>query len=163
MSDITILTADQIIDTINTKFDCDISQGTFRYKKASGKIKVGDIAGTIRKDGYRAISVTANEKHLAHKLIYLMANGHWPSGVLVHISGDKSDNSISNIKETSKSESCSSSTIVRKNNTSTYKGVAYDASHSCYRARVTNNGERIFLGNFPTAEEANQAILNYSK
>ena len=163
MSDITILTADQIIDTINTKFDCDINQGTFRYKKASGKIKVGDIAGTVRKDGYRAISVTANEKHLAHKLIYLMANGHWPSGVLVHVSGDKSDNSISNIKETSKSESCSSSTTVRKNNTSGFKGVTWDINNNCYQARLIIKGERIFLGNFPTAEEANQAILNYSK
>src|SRR5436190_8590990 len=46
---------------------------------------------------------------------------------------------------------------IRKDNTSGFKGVHYRNDNGQWRAKISVNGKRILLGQYPTAEEAARA------
>jgi hypothetical protein len=53
--------------------------------------------------------------------------------------------------------------VVNKNSSSGFKGVEFNPSSKRWRARITIGGKRKDIGSFATAEEANQAYMNYAK
>ena len=52
-------------------------------------------------------------------------------------------------------------TRIQKNNTSGYRGVSYNKKTDRYRAVITINREKIYLGSFLTADEGAIAYNNY--
>jgi hypothetical protein len=67
--------------------------------------KDGTRAGTLRSDGYRVITIMKPKKQvmLEHRVVWLMTYGNLPKE-LDHIDRDKSNNSISNLREATRSE-----------------------------------------------------------
>jgi hypothetical protein len=84
--------------------------------------------------------------------------GEWPKNQIDHRNRNTSDDRFENLRECTQSENKSNSKRY-KNNTTGFKGVAYDPSKSRarYRATVTKDGKVHHLGWFLTAEDAHKA------
>lgn len=77
-----------------------------------------------------------------------------PKGAVVdHINGNGLDNRHENLRVCSSSENVRNSGISSRN-TSGYKGVSFHKALGRYRAGITVNRKIVFLGYFPTAQEA---------
>lgn len=70
-----------------------------------------------------------------------------------HINGDKLDNRRANLRPCTNQQN-QMNRGANKNNTSGYKGVAYDKRRSKYSAQIRYNRKLIWLGYYPTAEDA---------
>lgn len=77
-----------------------------------------------------------------------------------HINRDTLDNRTSNLRYSTNVQN----TINRKTtNKTTYRGVKKNANHESFMARISYNKKEIYLGNFPTAEEAAKAYNKAAK
>jgi len=112
----------------------------------------GSIAGSIRKNGYRAISVSSN-RCLSHRLAWLYTYGYWPNQI-DHINGNRSDNRISNLRECTASQN-SMNRGVQSNNIVGLKGVSRHMNK--FKSRICLNGNVKYLGIYDTPEEAHEA------
>lgn len=121
--------------------------------KSHLKINIGDKAGYISQ-GYISIGIKYNH-YLAHRLAYLWMEGYIPKEV-DHINMIRNDNRWCNLREASHSNN-QHNKIKYKNNTSGYKGVFFDKERNCFRAEIRFKGNGLYLGRFPTAEEAYDA------
>lgn len=116
-----------------------------RYGKSKGQ-----EAGAFDKQGYRYVRV--NDKcYRTHRIIFWMHHGHMPQQ-LDHINLDKSDNRIENLRECTTKQNAAN----RKPRSKTgFKGVSLsNKGYQRYRAQIKPDGKNIFLGCFPTKEDA---------
>lgn len=134
--------------------------GVFIWKNKSAprsKIKVGSIAGKIRKDGYLRISVDGY-RYLEHRLARFYVHGEFPFGAqnfIDHIDGNKSNNQLSNLRVCTNAENMRNRGK-NSNNTTGYKGVRKDERDGRYYPRIQNPtaGRYESLGGYATPEEA---------
>lgn len=98
----------------------------------------------------------------AHKVIWAMEKGYWPSQQIDHVSGQRSDNRIRNLREATSSQN-SMNTKIRSDNTSGYRGVSFHKLTGKWVARIVANKSRFYLGMHPTAERASEAYEAASK
>lgn len=71
------------VDMVRAALDYDSETGLFRWKKPSGRARVGDIP-RANCHGYVAISVHG-ERHYAHRLAWFHYYGKWPEQIIDHI------------------------------------------------------------------------------
>ena len=117
--------------------------------------KVGDIAGTLARDGYIYICVDA-KRYLAHRLAFPWVTGKWPEEYVDHVNQDRSDNRWVNLREATNSQN-QHNTKLFSSNTSGVKGVCWHKGAKKWLARIRMNGKRVDLGLFNTIEEAKAA------
>ena len=133
--------------------------GSLYWKvKSCRKVNVGSKAGRIDKYGYVLIGVN-RKAYRAHRLIFLMFNGHLPEQV-DHINGIRHDNRIENLRPATNSEN-QCNTKRNSKNTSGTKGVYFYKRYNCYRAECKTNGVSKHLGYFKTIEEAKEVLDKY--
>lgn len=89
----------------------------------------------------------------AHRVAWCIYNSEWPNDQIDHINGIKSDNRISNLRESSNAENNSNREML-SNNTSGFKGVSWHKASSSWRVSVRGNGSRIVKDGFNCALEA---------
>lgn len=77
----------------------------------------------------------------------------WPPDFLDHINGDRLDNRICNLRLATWSENAMNAPK-RRNNTSGYKGVFWDAKREKWMALIGIDGRYRNLGRYDTKEEA---------
>lgn len=118
-------------------------------------VKTGSIAGTKDRYGYIQIQLQ-HKRYGAHRLAWLYVHGRFPDSQIDHINRVKADNKICNLREVTHQQN-QFNRDVNKNNTSGYIGVTMKGKK--YRARITVEGKRTYLGLFDTAEKAGQAYL----
>lgn len=123
--------------------------------KAANCIKVGDIAGHQEKNGYH-VNVLRNKKYLSHRLVWLYVNGYLPENEIDHINRDKSDNRISNLRETTRQCNMRNKDI-QKNNKSGVVGVFCFKSRKKYLATIGISGKLIHLGYYINIKDAVKA------
>lgn len=104
------------------------STGVFIWIKKthpSVRIEIGQIAGSIRPDGYNQIMIDCYPR-LAHRLAWLYVYGSFPEkegkNFIDHIDGNRANNAIENLKEVSQSQNNRNAQI-RCDNTSNVVGV----------------------------------------
>jgi HNH endonuclease/AP2 domain len=137
--------------------DYDPLTGIFTWKVSlQNKVKIGQVAGYIRKDGYRFITVNGT-KYRAHRLAWFYVYGVWPTKDLDHRYGIRDDNRISELREATKSQNAAN-TSKHKDNTSGFKGVCWDKQAKKWKARIMINGKNKTLGLFDIIEEAALAV-----
>lgn len=130
--------------------------GIFRWNvdKGSRALK-GSIAGTITPDGYVSISVNGRI-YRAHRLAWLYCFREWPKDVIDHVNGNRSDNTLDNLREATKVQN-SYNIKAHKDSGTGVKGVYYNKANQNYRAQIRYSGRTISLGSFKTLEEAAEA------
>jgi hypothetical protein len=81
--------------------------GDFRWnKQVSCRSAPGDLAGCLdKKLNYRFIKIEYR-RYSAHRLAWFYYHGQWPKHVIDHINGNKTDNSIANLRDITNRENC---------------------------------------------------------
>lgn len=106
----------------------------------------------VRSDGY--VSIThEGVKTLLHRVILGLTDGHVHAD---HINRVRSDNRRLNLREATLAEN-NRNGARRRNNTSGYKGVAFDRRKHRWQAGIGLNGARKALGRFLSKEDAARA------
>lgn len=126
------------------------------YNPFDGSLKwriSGEDFGKKYKDGY--ISGYFNgQTYGAHRIIYKMMTGCDPK-IVDHSNGCRSDNRWKNLSDTTPLEN--SRNLGRDpRNSSGYTGV-WKTRHGTYRAAISVNHKRIWLGSFPCRDSAIEA------
>lgn len=147
------LTAQQLRELL----DYNPETGDFTWAKSRVGAKKGSTAGTIRPDSYRSIFLMGY-RYLAHRLAWLHYHGSWPTNQIDHISGDRSDNRIANLREATSSINNQNKRAARSDNKSTgLLGVFKNGKR--WSARVQFGGTKHNAGIYDTPEEAHAAYI----
>jgi hypothetical protein len=151
------LTQSRLKEVLDYNFDT----GVFKWKIQSNHfIQIGDDAGCVSK-GYITIAID-NCPYMAHRLVWLYIYGKFPDKFIDHINGIKSDNRLINLREANNTQNLQNIGL-HKSNTSGYKGVYFHKKKKQWMARCRVNGVRIYLGMYPTAEEASKVYDAFAK
>ena len=124
----------------------------WRVRPARGRVDILKPAGTVRTDRRRQIMLKG-KKYLAHRLIWLYANGKFPDNTIDHINGNPSDNRIENLRDVTHQENHKNKCTYRTN-TSGHIGVSWHIGTQKWCARIEVNGKRKHLGYFNVLEDA---------
>ena len=122
----------------------------------SNRVKSGDIAGTLGKQGYISIKVD-KVLYQAHRLAVLYCTGEFPCSAVDHIDCNKANNSILNLRSATSSDN-NRNVKLNITNTSGIKGVSWDRRECKWRAQLTIEGIVTSLGNFISKLEAEQVV-----
>ena len=122
---------------------------TLVWKKSpSNRVPAGKIVGSLTKEGYYRTS-----HQLVHRLVWLMNYGNLPINDLDHINGDRKDNRIENLRETTRG--------LNTQNRKTAKGYSYFKNRDKpWNARLKVNYKQINLGYYETEKQAHEAYLS---
>jgi hypothetical protein len=137
--------------------DYDSSTGLFTWRQSRGGWGAGRVAGNLQWDGYVRIGLDGCQ-FPAHQLAWLWVHGSWPSQQLDHVNRDRSDNRITNLRESSQSQNLANTTL-RYNNTSGYKGVSKVRASGKWLATIKVMGKSKYLGTYETPEEAHESYM----
>lgn len=158
--------------------DIDYLRQRLRYEPDTGKLYWRDCASMPARwlsrwagteaftagdnNGYRQGCVD-NKLYRAHRVIWALHYGAWPSGHIDHIDHDTSNNRISNLRIVSRAENNRNASM-RRDNKSGVTGV-YEEPRGTkrWRAYARFNNELKCLGLFFTKEEAVDARKNAEK
>lgn len=105
--------------------------------------------------GYIRISIDGCS-YQSHRIAWAMFHGRWPTSYIDHISGDKHDNRIANLREASPEQNSRNSKVSSRNS-SGFKGVSWHKKDKYWRAVIHAQGKQIRLGTFDNPESAARA------
>lgn len=120
--------------------------------KTFNKNFAGKVAGNNLGDGYR-ILMYKNKNYLVHRLVWILKTGSDTAMEIDHIDGNKSNNTMENLREATRPQNCVNTRVSSKSKTG-IKGVSYETASGKYKAQININGKQKFLGYFSTAHEA---------
>lgn len=92
----------------------------------------------------------------AHRLVFAMNTGAWPSNRIDHKNGVKDDNRITNLRDVSDSEN-SKNRPLQSTNKSGVCGVRRDMKSGRWCAGISHKYKHIHLGSFATLDDATAA------
>lgn len=135
----------------------DAVTGALHWKKTrQGRARAGAVAGSIRRDGYRKITINGVGEY-AHRLVWLIERGEFPSQFIDHINGNPRDNRITNLREaTARLNSqnrrgpCRGAPLI---------GAYWNKTHGRWQSRIRADGKGRHLGWFDTADQAHAAYV----
>ena len=134
----------------------DESSGIFTWRiSRGGFVKQGETAGSLV-NGYVSITVDAG-RYRAHRLAWLYHYGSFPNGEIDHIDGNKSNNSIENLRDVSHAENMQN---IKSSPAATgLLGARWHSRAKRWQSVISVNGKQIHLGYFSTADEAHQSYI----
>ena len=131
--------------------------GISTWLENRSKMKVGDTAGSLRKDKsgkhYKQIKIRY-KTYALHRIIWFYMTGRWPNQI-DHIDGNGLNNKWNNLRDVNIFVN-SQNQRTPVNNTSGVIGVNLIKSTGKWRSRISVKGERIDLGCF---DDFNNAVL----
>lgn len=132
----------------------------FQYDEETGKlfwkerihkrIRIGWECGRLTDHGYRKVRAN-NKEYYTHRIIWLLKTGHWPKNQIDHINHVRDDNRYHNLRDV---------TCQQNIHNMHWNGIHKAKHGTTYSASIMASGQRIYLGNFPSAEIAKQAYKN---
>lgn len=122
--------------------------------RSGPRARAGDIAGCDNGQGYIRIYVDGRA-YKGHRLAWFYVHGEWPKEI-DHINGDKSDNSLVNLRPVTRSQNRMNCSAYKRNK-SGYRGVNFDLASSKWKAQIQKQGKKFSLGYHATAEAAHAA------
>lgn len=122
--------------------------GVFTWLVSAKKVKYGDAAGTLDKDGYTVIRI-AGRGYKAHRLAFLYMTGDFPVNTVDHKDKRPSNNAWENLRNATHSQNSCNRDSKSK---SGHKGVYWLAGK--WMASVTINKKLKYLGVFSDIEVA---------
>jgi hypothetical protein len=147
---------DVTIERLRELLTYDADAGVFTWKiSTNGRIRVGDVAGSMNGEGYLQIMIDGRRYH-AHRLAWLYQTGQWPVEQIDHVNGIPDDNRFLNLRESTHSQNQHNRRKAR-NNVSGYKGVYWHRRTKSWVASIMLHRKRIHLGRFDTLDAAHAA------
>lgn len=142
----------------------DPSTGLFVRRIRCGTKPAGTIAGTINNVGYTMIQVRGG-MYLAHRLAVFYMTGSWPIYQIDHINGRRLDNRWVNLRDVSQDDNSRNHGGQPSRRLHLYRGVKLikGSKINPWMARGMINREEIYLGVFPTQEDAFAARVKWEK
>jgi len=131
--------------------------GVFLWLQDMGsRAKAGNVAGAKDGCGYTAIKLFG-KSYLAHRLAWLYVYGEWPKQRIDHISGDRRDNRIDNLRDVSPSVNSQNQKRARADNSTGFLGVSRHPKG--FAALIGLNGKIKKLGVFAEPQQAHAVYL----
>lgn len=121
-----------------------------------GGSRMGGVAGFFNENGYRCLRLKG-KKFYAHRLAWLFVYGVWPSGLIDHVNGHRSDNRICNIREATTSQN-----LANTNKTcaeSRLRGAHWASDKGKWTSRIMFKGRVRHLGYFTSSDDAHAAYV----
>ncbi|MEJ0093319.1 MAG: HNH endonuclease [Methylocella sp.] len=151
-----LLTHERLKEVLH--YDPETGLWIWREKTApKSHIQVGDEAGDIQSNGYVRIQIDGL-RYLAHRLAVFYMTGRWPEHQVDHWDLNKSNNRWSNLREATNGQNMAN-TSLRRDSSSSFKGVSRHSDDRKWWARIQVRGRRIYLGCFDTREDAHAAYI----
>lgn len=116
-----------------------------------GRPKAGDVAGCANADGYIVVRLKG-QLILAHRIVWALDRGEWPTFEVDHEDKDKGNNRPLNLRPGDGGNN-QRNKPGRKPPKSGYRGV-YERRPGQFQARANIDGKYQHLGSFSTAVEA---------
>ena len=132
-----------------------------RRKTSSSNAKKGMIVRGYMNNGY--VNTRINNREIRyHRLVWVLVYGDWPRGIIDHIDGNTSNNSIINLRlATDQNNSWNSK--AKSTNKTGFKGVSFKEQYRKFGANIMHNKKQIFLGYFDKSEDARAAYVKAAK
>ena len=145
------------LEVLNRLLNYDPYTGDLIWKnRVNRRVFPGSIAGCVNSLKYRTVGI-GRRRYYAHRIAWFMLKGTQPQRGIDHINGDRSDNRISNLRESSSSEN-SYNRIPITVNSSGYKGVHRHSLCKKFYGKVCKNYKQHHTKLFDTAGEASVAV-----
>lgn len=164
------------IEMLRTLISCDGETGELLWQhrpaclfKPDGRVSANGAAAmwngkwagkpalsSVNSSGYKCGRIFSRA-YKAHQVVVALTQGEWPLGDVDHIDGDKANNRPSNLRLATRAENVRNVGKL-SNNTSGFKNVSFDKTKNLWRAGVTVNGKRVYLGRFKKKEDAYNAF-----
>lgn len=138
----------------------DPESGIFRWLVAMGRNRPGDVAGTLRSDGYVRIQIFGERRYAAH-WAFLYMTGRLPDDEVDHIDRVRSNNAWGNLRPASKSQNCVNR-LEPARKSGLLKGVTRYGTGR-FRAQINACGRVRHLGIFDTETEAHAAYVSAAR
>ena len=128
------------------------------------RVKPGDLAGSVTKDGYLAVRFQ-RKLLMVHRVIWELVHGVIPEGMEVdHIDHNRTNNFITNLRLVSASDNQKNRSR-RADNSSGVTGVHWNSRKKKWVAAIRANSTVITLGYFSDKDDAisarKQAEIDY--
>ena len=151
-------------DQLTSLLSYDPTTGEFRWKTARPKVRVGNLAGYIKKPKGHVYIELCGKTYAAHRLAWFYVTGQMPEKCLDHINRKPADNRFENLREASHGQNRANS---KNNNRHGLKGVRrlswMKETDRCWQAQITHNKQVTYLGCFHTKEEAHSAYCDAAR
>lgn len=133
-----------------------------RWASKRRRIKVGDVAGYLRPDGYRIVRLNG-VNILVHRIVWQIHNGYIDSSIFIdHINHDRDDNRIENLRAVTKRENARNCSK-RVDNSSGVTGVYFEKRLNLWYSRIVDDkGSFIHLCYFHDINDAIDARMKAS-
>ena len=135
----------------------DPETGDLRRLVPAGGQRIGDVAGSVTRRGYRLVNISGH-RVMAHRLAWLYMTGAHPTGVIDHKDGDSLNNRFDNLRDVTQSVNLQNQRKARSISTSGVLGV-HLGRRGLWMSEISFDGKRIRLGAFKTIEDAQAAYL----
>lgn len=134
----------------------DPETGNLVWMECKGNAAKGSIAGTINNKGYVEIGLDSHS-YLAHRLIWWLYYGVWPTGPIDHVNGLKSDNRIENLRQADAQINSQNRRLASRNCVSGLLGA--HKSGNRWRGSIVVDGKRVNLGSYADPKDAHEAYI----
>lgn len=140
----------------------DPDTGVFTWATSAGGVRRGSVAGNKNSNGYMVVGL-AGVKYRQHRLAWLYIHGKWPSAMIDHLNGDRSDNRIENLRDASRTINMQNRRAASSLSASGVLGVYFSRRRGGYMASVTTGGKKKRRGPYASIELAAAAYLGLKR
>lgn len=138
--------------------------GEGRYQRAFNARYAGKEITSVSGNGYKQIRFCLNGRtHHAvfHRLVWYMATGEMPSGVIDHIDGDKRNNSIKNLRDVTQSINMRNA-MRRSDNKSGVAGIHWSSDKKSWVVQgVDSFGKHMHVGIYKDRVKAEECLCAF--
>lgn len=132
----------------------DPATGALTWRKSPApRAQAGRPAGSMNNRGYRKLTFL-DVSHLAHRVVWAIHYGEWPTAIIDHINGDKADNRIANLRLATPSQNGMNRQKM-PGSVSRFKGVYRNRGK--WQVYLRRGGIQRSLGRFASEEDAGRA------
>ena len=148
------------VDRLKQVLDYNPDTGIFIWKiQLSPKGPVGKVAGTVRPNGYRFITIDGSA-FAAQRLAWLYVSGAWPTNLMDHKNRVRDDNRFDNLRDVRHLQNRhNTGSVANRDNKTGFLGVVKTANGK-FETRISYPGvKNKYLGRYDTPEEAHAVFM----